>query len=149
MLFHKSNDRFANKPKQRTHLHVLKHLVFQMYKCSKRRQHQINNIYCTQLCVIFFYSPQNGFLSALPYVGCALLAVLSGQVADYLRETCLYSTVLVRKGFSLIGKDDYEAAFTLKCATYFVSDREMFILCCFCRYDWASGIPGGCRFYRL
>ncbi|XP_037542953.1 sialin [Nematolebias whitei] len=53
--------------------------------------------------ILGFSIQQNGFLSALPYVGCALLAVLSGQVADYLRETCLYSTVLVRKGFSLIG----------------------------------------------
>lgn len=53
----------------------------------------------------FLNSLQNGFLSAVPYVGCALFAVLSGQVADYLRERCFYSTVLVRKAFTLIGKD--------------------------------------------
>lgn len=49
--------------------------------------------------------PQNGLLSALPYLGCAVLAVLSGQVADYLRETCLYPTVSVRKSFSIVGEE--------------------------------------------
>ncbi|XP_005811266.1 sialin [Xiphophorus maculatus] len=53
--------------------------------------------------ILGFSIQQNGFLSALPYLGCALMAVLSGQVADYLRETCLYPTVIVRKSFSLIG----------------------------------------------
>uniref|UniRef100_A0A3Q3AZ69 Sialin n=1 Tax=Kryptolebias marmoratus TaxID=37003 RepID=A0A3Q3AZ69_KRYMA len=53
--------------------------------------------------ILGFSIQQNGFLSALPYVGCAVLAVLSGQVADYLRETCLYPTAFVRKAFSLIG----------------------------------------------
>uniref|UniRef100_A0A3B3XPW7 Sialin n=1 Tax=Poecilia mexicana TaxID=48701 RepID=A0A3B3XPW7_9TELE len=53
--------------------------------------------------ILGFSIQQNGFLSALPYLGCALMAVLSGQVADYLRETRLYSTVFVRKSFSLIG----------------------------------------------
>lgn len=54
---------------------------------------------------------QNGMLSALPYMGCAVFAVLSGQVADYLRETCLYRTVAVRKSFSLIGKERGEVRF--------------------------------------
>uniref|UniRef100_A0A8C6L641 Sialin n=1 Tax=Nothobranchius furzeri TaxID=105023 RepID=A0A8C6L641_NOTFU len=53
--------------------------------------------------VLGFSIQQNGFLSALPYVGCAILAVVSGQVADYLRESCFYPTVVVRKAFSLIG----------------------------------------------
>lgn len=44
-------------------------------------------------------------LSALPYMGCAVMAVLSGQFADYLRETCLYPTVIVRKVFSIVGKE--------------------------------------------
>lgn len=53
--------------------------------------------------ILGFSIQQNGFLSALPYLGCGVLAVLSGQVADYLRETCLIRTVVVRKCFSLIG----------------------------------------------
>ncbi|XP_072246727.1 sialin [Leuresthes tenuis] len=53
--------------------------------------------------VLGFSIKQNGMLSALPYMGCAVLAVLSGQFADYLRETCLYPTIAVRKSFSLIG----------------------------------------------
>lgn len=44
-------------------------------------------------------------LSALPYMGCAVFAVLSGQIADYLRETCQYRTVAVRKSFSIVGKE--------------------------------------------
>lgn len=47
---------------------------------------------------------QNGMLSALPYIGCGLLAVLGGQVADYLRESCMYPTVAVRKAFSIAGE---------------------------------------------
>lgn len=38
-------------------------------------------------------------------MGCAVMAVLSGQLADYLRETCLYRTVNVRKSFSIVGKE--------------------------------------------
>uniref|UniRef100_A0AAQ5Z5M5 Sialin n=1 Tax=Amphiprion ocellaris TaxID=80972 RepID=A0AAQ5Z5M5_AMPOC len=51
----------------------------------------------------YLTSETNGLLSALPYLGCAIVAVLSGQVADYLRESCLYPTILVRKVFSIIG----------------------------------------------
>lgn len=53
--------------------------------------------------ILGFSIQQNGMLSALPYLGCAISAVLSGQIADYLRETCAYPTVIVRKSFSLIG----------------------------------------------
>lgn len=53
--------------------------------------------------VLGFSIQQNGMLSALPYVGCAILAVLSGQFADYLRETRNCATVKVRKAFSLVG----------------------------------------------
>ncbi|KAM6922920.1 sialin [Lycodopsis pacificus] len=53
--------------------------------------------------VLGFSIQQNGLLSALPYVGCAVFAVVSGQLADYLRETCLYRTVTVRKCFSVVG----------------------------------------------
>ncbi|KAM7408379.1 hypothetical protein PAMA_002209 [Pampus argenteus] len=53
--------------------------------------------------ILGFSIQQNGFLSALPYMGCAVFAVVSGQIADYLRETCLYPTVIVRKSFSVIG----------------------------------------------
>uniref|UniRef100_A0A8C5G956 Sialin n=1 Tax=Gouania willdenowi TaxID=441366 RepID=A0A8C5G956_GOUWI len=41
----------------------------------------------TYMNVILGFSIQkNGILSALPYMGCAVTAVLSGQVVDYLRE---------------------------------------------------------------
>uniref|UniRef100_A0A3B4FSD1 Solute carrier family 17 member 5 n=1 Tax=Pundamilia nyererei TaxID=303518 RepID=A0A3B4FSD1_9CICH len=53
--------------------------------------------------IVIVCSQQNGFLSALPYLGCAVVAVLSGQIADYLRETRKYRTVIVRKSFTLIG----------------------------------------------
>uniref|UniRef100_A0A669EB74 Sialin n=1 Tax=Oreochromis niloticus TaxID=8128 RepID=A0A669EB74_ORENI len=53
--------------------------------------------------ILGFSIQQNGFLSALPYLGCAVVAVLSGQIADYLRETRKYRTVIVRKSFTLIG----------------------------------------------
>lgn len=53
--------------------------------------------------ILGFSIQQNGLLSALPYLGCAVVAVLCGQLADYLRETCLYRTVIVRKAFSIVG----------------------------------------------
>lgn len=53
--------------------------------------------------VLGFSIKQNGMLSALPYIGCAIMAVLSGQFADYLRETRNCATVKVRKAFSLVG----------------------------------------------
>ncbi|KAF0027708.1 hypothetical protein F2P81_020449 [Scophthalmus maximus] len=55
--------------------------------------------------ILGFSIQQNGILSALPYLGCAVFAVVSGQVADYLRETCQVPTVTVRKCFSLVGKE--------------------------------------------
>ncbi|XP_076141753.1 sialin [Alosa pseudoharengus] len=53
--------------------------------------------------ILGFSIQQNGMLSALPYLGCWLLALLGGQLADYLRETCQFRTVAVRKAFTLIG----------------------------------------------
>ncbi|KAJ8402712.1 hypothetical protein AAFF_G00363840 [Aldrovandia affinis] len=53
--------------------------------------------------ILGFSIQQNGMLSALPYLGCWFVALLGGQLADYLRETCLYSTVAVRKAFTIIG----------------------------------------------
>ncbi|XP_061084829.1 sialin-like [Conger conger] len=53
--------------------------------------------------VLGFGIQQNGLLSALPYLGCWVLALFGGQLADYLRETCLFPTVAVRKAFSIIG----------------------------------------------
>lgn len=47
---------------------------------------------------------QNGMLSALPYLGCWLLALLGGQLADFLREKCFIRTVIVRKAFTIVGK---------------------------------------------
>ncbi|XP_061692413.1 sialin isoform X2 [Syngnathoides biaculeatus] len=53
--------------------------------------------------VLGFSIQQNGFLSALPYLGCAACAVLSGQLADYLRERRRWAAVTVRKSFSAVG----------------------------------------------
>nr|XP_047933410.1 sialin isoform X1 [Anser cygnoides] len=53
--------------------------------------------------ILRFDAQENGFLSALPYFGCWLCIILSGQIADYLREKQKLSTVCVRKCFTLIG----------------------------------------------
>lgn len=56
-------------------------------------------------------------LSALPYLGCWLLSMGGGQLADYLRETCLFRTVAVRKAFTVIGEElirDMENAVSVK-----------------------------------
>ncbi|XP_064172036.1 sialin-like isoform X2 [Anguilla rostrata] len=53
--------------------------------------------------VLGFSIKENGFLSALPYLGSWALALLGGLLADWLRERWLISTVAVRKGFSLAG----------------------------------------------
>ncbi|XP_006638681.1 sialin [Lepisosteus oculatus] len=66
--------------------------------------------------VLGFNIQENGFLSALPYLGCWILALLGGQLADYLRETWMVSTVRVRKCFSLIGM--IGPAVFLVCAGY-------------------------------
>ncbi|KAG9337989.1 hypothetical protein JZ751_027326 [Albula glossodonta] len=53
--------------------------------------------------ILGFSIQQNGMLSALPYLGCWLLALLGGQLADFLRESCFFSTVAVRRAFTIIG----------------------------------------------
>ncbi|XP_034057480.1 sialin isoform X3 [Gymnodraco acuticeps] len=46
---------------------------------------------------------QNGFLSALPYLGGWLMSMLSGVVADSLIEREVFSITVVRKLFTLLG----------------------------------------------
>ncbi|XP_078504188.1 sialin isoform X3 [Lissotriton helveticus] len=46
---------------------------------------------------------QNGFLSALPYLGCWSCMLITGLLADYMREKLNFSTVVVRKLFNSIG----------------------------------------------
>uniref|UniRef100_A0A7M4F5H0 Sialin n=1 Tax=Crocodylus porosus TaxID=8502 RepID=A0A7M4F5H0_CROPO len=53
--------------------------------------------------ILRFDVQENGLLSALPYFGCWVCIILSGQIADYLREKRNLSTVCVRKTFTLIG----------------------------------------------
>ncbi|XP_017320087.1 sialin [Ictalurus punctatus] len=53
--------------------------------------------------ILGFSIKENGMLSALPYLGCWLLSMGGGQLADYLRETCLFRTVSVRKAFTIVG----------------------------------------------
>ncbi|XP_023566265.1 sialin [Octodon degus] len=45
----------------------------------------------------------NGFLSALPYFGSWLCMILSGQAADSLRAKWNFSTLCVRRSFTLVG----------------------------------------------
>ncbi|MBN3312377.1 S17A5 protein, partial [Atractosteus spatula] len=53
--------------------------------------------------ILRFNIGENGFLSALPYLGAWLSAVLSGVLADCLLERALLSTTAVRKIFTLTG----------------------------------------------
>lgn len=48
---------------------------------------------------------QNGFLSALPYLGAWIFSNLSGAAADYLIERRVYSVTVVRKLFTICGKE--------------------------------------------
>ncbi|KAM4817107.1 sialin isoform X2 [Urocitellus parryii] len=53
--------------------------------------------------ILRFNVQENGFLSALPYFGCWLCMILSGQAADNLRAKWNVSTICVRRIFTLIG----------------------------------------------
>ncbi|KAL4629422.1 sialin-like [Arapaima gigas] len=53
--------------------------------------------------VLHFDLSQNGFLSALPYLGAWLFSVVSGVVADSILERGLMSVTAVRKIFTLTG----------------------------------------------
>ncbi|KAG7219322.1 hypothetical protein INR49_003440 [Caranx melampygus] len=53
--------------------------------------------------IINSIGPQNGFLSALPYLGSWLCSTLSGVVADSLIERRTFSVTFVRKLFTLTG----------------------------------------------
>ncbi|XP_069343856.1 sialin isoform X5 [Eulemur rufifrons] len=53
--------------------------------------------------ILRFDVQENGFLSALPYFGCWLCMILSGQAADNLRAKWNFSTICVRRIFTLIG----------------------------------------------
>ncbi|KAG9350533.1 hypothetical protein JZ751_026899 [Albula glossodonta] len=53
--------------------------------------------------ILGFSIKENGVLSALPYLGCWMVALLGGHLADWLREKWLISTVVVRKAFSFVG----------------------------------------------
>lgn len=53
--------------------------------------------------ILRFNVQENGFLSAVPYFGCWLCMILSGQTADTLRAKWNFSTICVRRTFSLIG----------------------------------------------
>ncbi|XP_054654024.1 sialin isoform X2 [Dunckerocampus dactyliophorus] len=53
--------------------------------------------------ILGFSIQENGWLSALPYLGSAVTAFLSAQLSDYLQEKCFYSTVVVRKALTIVG----------------------------------------------
>lgn len=71
--------------------------------------------------------PQNGLLSALPYLGCSVTAVLSGQLADYLRESCNYTTAGVRKAFTIVGEASTPSARAAK-NNYFLLLANLLII---------------------
>ncbi|XP_077018356.1 sialin isoform X2 [Tamandua tetradactyla] len=53
--------------------------------------------------ILRFNVQENGFLSAVPYFGCWLCMILAGQAADNLRAKWNFSTLCVRRIFSIIG----------------------------------------------
>ncbi|XP_054969861.1 sialin isoform X7 [Pan paniscus] len=53
--------------------------------------------------ILRFNVQENGLLSSLPYLGSWLCMILSGQAADNLRAKWNFSTLCVRRIFSLIG----------------------------------------------
>ncbi|XP_014342669.1 sialin [Latimeria chalumnae] len=53
--------------------------------------------------ILRFDIKENGFLSALPYLGSWLASILSGQLADFLRARNVFSTCTVRKIFTVLG----------------------------------------------
>lgn len=70
---------------------------------------------------------QDGILSAVPYFGCWLCMILSGQAADHLRAKWNFSTICVRRIFSLIGKWS-ESGIVLACS--------YLLLCLQCKTKW-------------
>lgn len=59
---------------------------------------------CNALCCVLV---QNGFLSALPYLGACLVANASGFVADFVIARRVFSLTATRKIFTLAGKVDF------------------------------------------
>lgn len=55
------------------------------------------------ICICTFL--QDGFLSAVPYLVGWITSILSGILADYLRERGILRTVTVRKLWMIIGDD--------------------------------------------
>ncbi|XP_012787603.1 sialin isoform X1 [Sorex araneus] len=53
--------------------------------------------------ILRFNIQENGVLSAVPYFGCWVCMILSGQLADNLRAKWNFSTICVRRTFTLIG----------------------------------------------
>ncbi|XP_043940742.1 sialin-like [Protopterus annectens] len=53
--------------------------------------------------VLRFNIKENGFLSAVPYIGSWLCCILSGYIADLLRSKKIFSTARTRKLFTFIG----------------------------------------------
>ncbi|KAM9315934.1 sialin [Gastrophryne carolinensis] len=53
--------------------------------------------------ILRFNAQENGFLSALPYFGCWLCMIITGHIADCMRERLNFSTAAVRKIFNTLG----------------------------------------------
>ncbi|XP_068130532.1 sialin-like isoform X2 [Hyperolius riggenbachi] len=53
--------------------------------------------------VLHFNTQENGFLSALPYLGAWLSMNITGHIADFMRERLNFTTTAVRKIFNTLG----------------------------------------------
>ncbi|OCT58452.1 sialin [Xenopus laevis] len=53
--------------------------------------------------ILRFNAQENGFLSALPYLGCWVFMILAGIMADYMRGKLNFSTKVVRIIFNTLG----------------------------------------------
>ncbi|XP_043919804.1 sialin-like isoform X1 [Protopterus annectens] len=53
--------------------------------------------------ILKFNIQEDGFLSALPYLGCWTCMMIAGQLADYLRQNQILTTIVVRKIWTAIG----------------------------------------------
>ncbi|KAK7817091.1 hypothetical protein U0070_001803 [Myodes glareolus] len=63
--------------------------------------------------ILRFNVQENGILSALPYFGCWLCMIPCGQAADYLRVKWNFSTISVRRIFTLVGNLTKGSAYRL------------------------------------
>jgi len=65
---------------------------------------QVRFLYSILICALAIWWFQNGFFSALPFVGLVAAAIILPLFADKLRSTGVMQTITVRKVFNSVGK---------------------------------------------